>query len=141
MTVPAHEQTFTHRYTVRYPTHAPRQGTPHYITFETYRREHVATAQCKFAVDRHGDDSECDKTHPLELHHSHIEQAMINEVDFALLEPYFPGISNPTEVGTWAESDANLTFYCRWHHRGHGGVHTADVSDFEASHFVRHLIS
>ena len=141
MTVPAHEQQVTHTYLVHYPTHAPRKSDPYYRTFEAYRKRTVATARCQFAIDRHGDDSECDLAHPLELHHHHIELAMMNEVDFALLEPFYPGISNPRKLGEWINGADNLVYYCRWHHRGHAGVHSATSSDFEASHFVRHLIS
>ncbi len=137
--VPAHEQTFVHRYQVAYPAHGPRPGDPHYVTFEAYRREHVSSAMCAFAVERGGDETECHGG--LELHHGHIEWAMLNEVDFALLEHEYPGISDPSQVGAWIEGPSNLVFYCEWHHRGHGGVHTATSSDFEASHFVRHLIS
>lgn len=139
-TVPAHDQTFTHRYSVRYPEHGPREGDPAYVDFEHYRRAHVADATCQFAVER-GDDSECDKEHPLELHHAHVEWAMLNEVDFALLERRYPGISDPSKVGEWAETGENLEFRCRFHHRGPGGVHTATVSDYEAEHFVRDLIT
>jgi len=138
--VPAHEQAVTHRYTVVYPEHGPRDGDPAYVDFEHYRKAHIATARCAFAVERGGDDSECDKEHPLELHHSHVEWAMLNEVDMALLEPRYPGISKST-LGKWAETGQNLEFRCRFHHRGPGGVHNASVSDYEAEHFVRGLIT
>lgn len=138
--VRAHTQQVGHHYSVAYPEHGPRASDPCYPTFEAYRRAHVATARCQVALDR-DDGSECDAEHPLELHHAHIEWAMLNEVDFALLEHQYPGISDPATVGAWIESPANLVFLCRWHHRGHGGVHTASSSDFEAAHFVRHLIS
>jgi hypothetical protein len=137
--VPPHVQSVTHRYAVRYPEHGPREGDPAYIDFEHYRRTHIATARCQFAIER-GDDSECDKEHPLELHHSHVEWAMLNEVDFALLEPRYPGISDPSTVGKWAETGENLEFRCRFHHRGPGGVHTASAADYEASHFIRNLL-
>lgn len=137
---PAHDQVFVHRYTVAYPAHEPRESDPYYKTFQEYHRRTRDTARCQFALDRGGDFSECDKGHPLELHHAHIEFAMLNEVDFALLEHRYPGISDPTQVGRWIESPTNLVWLCRAHHRGHGGVHSASSSDFEAEHFVRHLI-
>jgi hypothetical protein len=138
--VPAHDQPFAHRYTVHYPDHAPRQDDPHYVDFEAYRKRTKATARCRFAVDR-GDASECDKDHPLELHHAHIEFALQNGVDLALLERDYPGVSDPTQVGAWVESAANLEWYCRAHHRSVAGVHEASVSDYEAEHYVRNLIS
>lgn len=137
--VPSHEQQVTHRYTVHYPEHAPREGDPHYRDFEAFRRRTKASAQC--AVGAHRDDfSECDLTHPLELHHSHVEFSLQNGVDLAWLETDYPGISDPDQVGAWVESADNLTWYCRAHHRGPGGVHTASAADFEAEKYVRGLI-
>lgn len=135
--VTAHDQPTTNRYTVHFPEHPPREGDPHYAAFEHYRREHVDTAVCHFAERRGGDTSEC--AGGLELHHSHVEFSMQNGADAQLLEHEHPGIT--TDIPTWVESADNLVFYCEKHHRGHGGVHHASASDFEASHFVRNLIS
>jgi hypothetical protein len=136
--VPAHVQKVSHSYYVVYPAHPPREGDPHYRDFDAYRRNTVATAQCQFAVDT-GDTSDCNGG--LELHHSHIEFSLQNGVDLARLEHIYPGVSNPDELGAWIESGSNLTWYCEFHHRGHGGVHSAAAADFEASKFVRGLIS
>lgn len=136
----AHDQKITHRYIVHYPEHEPRESDPHYRDFNDYRKRTKDTAKCHFAVET-GDDSACDHEHPLELHHAHVEFALQNGVDLKLLEKVYPGISNPDQVGEWVESAENLLWYCRWHHRGHGGVHCATSSDFEAEKFVRGLIS
>lgn len=77
----------------------------------------------------------------LELHHAHIEFALQNSVDLAILEAHYPGVSDPESVGEWVESGANLEYLCEFHHRGHGGVHVASSSDFEAEHFIKGLIS
>lgn len=138
--VAAHEQAETHHYVIAYPAHEPRKDDPHYRDFEEYRRRTKGTARCQFAVEV-SDDSECDHEHPLELHHSHVEFALQNGVDLARLEHLYPGISNPDEVGAWVESAANLTWYCRAHHRGHGGIHSAAAADFEAEKFVKGMIS
>jgi len=135
----AHDQQVTHRYLIHYPAHEPRASDPHYRDFEAFRERTKTTARCDFA-QRVGDDSMCDHEHPLELHHAHIEFALLNEVDLALLEHQYPGISDPDSVGAWIESAPNLVWLCRWHHRGHGGVHVAAAADFEAEHFVRALI-
>lgn len=137
--VAAHDQAITNRYTIAFPEHPAREDDPHYRDFEHFRRTHIATAVCAFAERRGGDTSECGGG--LELHHSHVEFSMQNGVDLALLERDYPGISNPDEVGSWVESADNLVFYCAKHHRGHGGVHHASASDFEAEHYVRGLIS
>lgn len=136
----AHTQTVSHRYQVTYPEHEPRETDPHYVDFNAYRRRTKKTARCVYAVQI-GDDGECDKQNPLELHHAHIEFALQNAVDLSLLERVYPGVSSPDEVGAWVESAANLLWLCRWHHRGHAGVHSATASDFEAERFIRNLIS
>ncbi|WP_051966891.1 hypothetical protein [Kitasatospora mediocidica] len=137
--VAAHEQHVAHRYTVHYPPHPPREGDPHYRDFEHFRRRTRDNAVCHFAERRHGDTSECDGT--LELHHAHVEFALTNAVDLALLEADYPGIGDPETVGAWVESADNLVWYCARHHRGPGGVHTATASDFEAEVYVRGLIT
>lgn len=134
----AHDQATTHHYVMRYPEHPAREDDPHYKDFEHYRRKHKDTATCAFAVRRGGDTSECHGG--LELHHAHVEFSLQNGVDLNFLERDYPGISNPDEVGAWVESADNLVFYCAWHHRGHGGVHVASSSDFEAEHYVRNLV-
>ena len=130
---PAHKQVFIHKYIVVYPDHEPRQDDPNYVDFEAYRKAHIATATCPMAYT-----GECKGG--FELHHSHIEFAIQNEIDLAWLEKDYPGISDPTQVGKWVESGANLEFLCEWHHRGPGGVHNATASDFEAEKYVRNLI-
>lgn len=136
--VPAHDQHTTHSYLMHYPEHPPRESDPHYQDFEAYRRRTKATARCEFAVET-GDDSECHGG--LELHHTHIEFALQNGVDLARLERAYPGVSSPDQVGAWVETADNLTWLCSWHHRGHGGVHSAAASDYEASKFVKGLIT
>ena len=136
----AHDQKVSHRYVVHYPQHEPRESDPHYVDFREYRRRTAATARCAFAVAV-GDDSECDHEHPLELHHSHIEFALQNAVDLKRLERVYPGVSDRDQVGAWVESAANLLWLCRFHHRGHGGVHCATQSDYGSEFFIRGLIS
>lgn len=142
---PAHDQKITHGYTVHYPEHEPRQDDPHYRDFTHFREQNIKTAKCAFGEER-GDFSECnpgEESWPkgLELHHSQIEFALTNAVDLALLERKYPGVSNPDELGAWVESGNNLTFLCTFHHRGHGGVHVASSSDYEAERFIKGLIS
>lgn len=135
--VAAHEAAQTHHYVMHFPEHPPRKSDPHYRDFEAFRRRTHATARCQFVVDT-GDDSECRGV--LELHHTHIEFSLQNGVDLARLEHLYPGVSDPAQVGAWIETADNLTWYCAWHHRGHGGIHTAAAADFEASKWVRGLI-
>lgn len=134
----AHDQNVTHRYTIHYPPHPPRRNDPHYKDFEAYRRRTKASAKC--AEGEHRDDfSECHGE--LELHHAHVEFSLQNGVDLKWLEVDYPGISDPNSVGAWVESAPNLMWLCESHHRGHGGVHVASASDFEAEKYVRGLIA
>ena len=141
--VDAHTQVADHRYTMHYPAHPARQDDPHYVDFEAYRKAHIATARC--IIGAHFNDfSECssgDSNNGLELHHAHVEFSLQNGIDLARLERDYPGISDPNSVGAWVESGANLVFLCEFHHRGHGGVHVASSSDYEAEKYVKGLIS
>ena len=159
---PAHEQPAEHRYVMHYPWHYPRASDPNYKDFEAFHKKHGPDARCEFAVHATLDGdanpvrqagaphrltgagevrAQCDTTHPIELHHSHVEFSLQNGVDLALLEKDYPGISNPDEVGAWVESGANFTWLCVWHHRGQGGAHSAAASDYEAERYVHGLIS
>lgn len=134
----------THHYTIHYPEHEPRSSDPHYRDFEAYKRNRKTsgTYHCDWAMrHRNGDFSECDLSKPLECHHSHIEFALQNAVDLALLEKDYPGVSNPDDIGAWVESADNLELLCVSHHRGHAGKHVASYADFEAQSYVRSLIS
>lgn len=135
----AHDQAVANRYLVHFPPHPAREDDPHYRDFDAFRRRTRATAVCSFAARRGGDTSECAGN--LELHHSHVEFSLQNGVDLALLERDYPGVSDPQQVGAWVESADNLMWLCAKHHRGHGGIHHASASDWEAEHYVRGLIT
>ena len=141
--VAAHQQKISHSYLISYPAHEPRAHDPHKHDFLAWKQDRKTgnTWYCDFAREhRNGDESECDTTHPLEAHHKILELAMVNEVDFALLEEDYPGVSNPDLAGAWIDSDKNLALYCRSHHRGPMGVHCASASDFGSEAYVRNLI-
>lgn len=143
MTVPSHSQKVSHSYIVHYPPHPPRTEDPHYKDFHHYHeltKKDPSIYRCAHGV-RVGDFLECDLQHPLELHHSHIEFSLQQGVDLAVLEREYPGVSDPEAVGAWVESAANLEWLCVFHHRGPNGKHTAATADYEASIFVRGLLS
>ena len=139
MTVEEHDGNITHHYTIHYPAHPERTSDPHYKDFNAYRRRTKDTAKCAIGLHRN-DFSECDLKSPLELHHSHIEFSLQNGVELKWLEADYPGVSDPDTVGAWIETAANLEWLCLFHHRGHGGVHTAAYADVEAEKYVRGLI-
>ncbi len=140
--VKAHNQSVSHKYNIKYPSHGPREKDPHKHDFLEWkkRRKETNTYYCDFAhLHRNDDFSECDDTRPLEAHHDVIEMAMANEVDFTLLEKDYPGIS-ADNIGAWIDSDDNLVLLCAFHHRGHGGIHVASSADYEASEYIRGLL-
>ena len=142
--VPAHKQAMSHRYFVDYPDHGPRESDPYYSDFHAYKatRRAAGTYRCDFSFEhRAGDTSECAPgTVPLECHHSHIEWAMLNEVDLELLERDYPGVSS-MPVGKWVESAANLMLLCVVHHRTTAGVHKISYSDYGSSFYIKNLFS
>lgn len=138
--VKAHDQKVTHNYTIHFPAHEPRTGDPHYAAFEAFKKRTKATAQCAIGA-RFNDFSQCTLDKPLEVHHKIIEFAVQNEVDLKALEIDFPDVQTEEELAKFVESDANFEWLCVFHHRGHGGAHTAAYADFEAQMYVKGLIS
>ncbi|MCC9307675.1 hypothetical protein LN042_11270 [Kitasatospora sp. RB6PN24] len=140
--VAAHDQAATHRYVMHYPAHAPRAGDPHYAAFEAYRRHTKESAVC-FVGERAGSGS-C-SAGPLELHHAVLEFATANAADPAALHRDFPEIAEDAtaeEIATWLESSpGEFRWLCAFHHRGHGGAHTASHADWTAQLYVPGLIS
>lgn len=139
--VAAHDQASAHRYTVHYPDHAPRDGDPHYAAFNAYRKHNIAGAVC-YVGERAGHDL-C--TPGLELHHAVLEFAIVNAVDAAALHRDFPEVSDHAtaeEIAQWAESSpGQFRWLCQYHHRGHGGAHTASHADWSAQLYVPDLIT
>lgn len=77
----------------------------------------------------------------IELHHHFLEFAVINSVDLHAIEVDYPDLTNLEKVAAWAESDPNFMWLCAKHHRGVGGAHHAAYADFEASLYIRNLLS
>lgn len=147
---PAHSQQVTNRYQISFPDHAPRATDPHYKAFETYRRLHVAAATC-FVGQRVGFDQCADAlghaipdqpgSGGLELHHHTIEFSLLNSVDLRALQVDYPFLTDSAAVQAWAETEGNLMWLCAKHHRGTGGIHHAAFADFEASLYIRSLLT
>jgi hypothetical protein len=139
----AHGQKVTNSYIVHFPDHAPREEDPHYKEFHHIRSQWEKDPdkwQC--AIGKHRNDfSECDLEHPFELHHNVLEFSLLNAVEFEWLKVDYPGIYDAETLSRFAESPANLEVLCRKHHRGHGGIHHASASDWEAQKYIRGLIT
>lgn len=150
VSTPAHDQQVINHYVLHFPNHSPRPDDPHYAAFNAYHRAHEKTSSCYIGT-RIGFDQCADAQglvmldqpgHPgLELHHNFLEFAVINSVDLKALEVDYPNLTDPDLVAAWAETDPNFIWYCPKHHRGIGGAHHAAHADFEASIYIRDLIS
>lgn len=150
--VAAHTGAQSHHYSVHFPPHPARTSDPHYVDFNHYHTLHRATARCYVGQritfvdckDAQGNDCALDaqgQQSGLELHHAHVEFSLQNGISLTALEVDFPGISDPTTVGAWVESDQNFRWLCVFHHRASGGAHTVSHSDWEAEQYVLGLIS
>lgn len=150
--VKAHTRAVTLRYRMVYPEHDPRGHEATAKDFAHIHRTQRKTARC-FVGERLG-FGECRDAQGspaaigddgvqsgLELHHAHIEDALINGVDLAALEHDYPGISNAAEVGKWAQSPENLRWLCAYHHRGAAGAHSIAHAAWESGLYVPGLIS
>jgi hypothetical protein len=139
--VAAHQQAETHRYVMHFPDHAPRAEDPHYAAFEAFRRHHRQGAVC-YVGERVGLEH-CAGT--LELHHAVLEFATANAADPRALHRDFPEISETAtgeEIADWLESSpGEFRWLCSFHHRGHGGAHTASHADWTAQLYVPGLIT
>ena len=150
--VPAHVATQSHRYFLHYPEHPARTDDPHYADFHAYHERTRATARCHIGqrigfgecrdAQGHAAPAVDGQSQPgLELHHAHVEFSLQNGIDLTALEVDYPGISDTTSVGAWVETGANFRWLCAYHHRGAAGAHTATHSDWEASQYIKQLIS
>lgn len=146
---PAHDQQITNHYVLHFPAHEPRQGDPHYAAFKAYHEHNEKTAVCAVGkrlgfdqcADAQGKPMLDQPGHPgLELHHKHLEFALINDVDLDAIKLDFPDLTDDEKVAEWAETAPNFLWLCAKHHRGVGGVHHAAAADWEAEQYVRDLI-
>lgn len=136
----AHIQKVTHSYAIGFPNHEPRQDDPHYKDFN-HIRDQWSKDPDKWvcSVGKHRNDfSECEGG--MELHHSHIEFALMNEIDLVWLEVDYPGVNDPEELGAWVESAENLEVLCERHHRGLDGAHKLSYSDYNGIEYVKGMI-
>lgn len=125
----AHDQAESHKYTVHFPEHEPRESDPHYHLFNAYKARHKAKATC-FVGDRIGYEF-C--TEGLELHHAHLEFSVQNEALWQAVAKDFPEVHDEESLATWVETEANFRWLCPKHHRSVGaGAHSVSHSDFEA---------
>jgi hypothetical protein len=137
--IAAHDAGQEHKYVMHFPEHLPREEDPHYKAFNAYHRTTESRASCYVGL-RAGLAS-CAIVAPLELHHAMIEFSLANGVSLAALQIDFPDLKDDAAVQKWIESDKNFRWLCQFHHRGHGGAHTAAHADWEAQLYVPKLLS
>jgi hypothetical protein len=118
----AHTQTEHLTLIYAYPAHEPRVGDVHYHVFNEARKRMKKLGALKCWVD----NDDCDRVHPVELHHAHVEFALANIVDVAHFRQQYPEFAIPDDDAflDWIESEGNLLPLCVTHHRGLLGIHT-----------------
>lgn len=114
----AHQQEVTIRFIERWPAHEPRKSDPYYRYFAKAKARLKAQGllKCNVLSDYHEG--------PIELHHSVIEFAHLNDVDITKLNALFGLSLDDESFRVWAEGPGNLEPLCRLHHRGQEGVHS-----------------
>lgn len=118
-----------------YPSHEPRESDVHYAAFHAAHERLKRLGALKCWID----NDDCDKEHPIELHHSTVEFALANIVDvdhFRALYPEFH-LMNDEEFLLWVESEGNLLPLCKAHHTGLLGVHTIHYPAWITQRFLR----
>jgi hypothetical protein len=136
-TTPAHDQAVSHKYTVHYPAHGPREGDPHYHLFHAYHEKYGPRARC-YVGQRIGFD-EC--AGGLELHHAHLEFAVQNAAVWEAVAKDYPQVHDQESLDRWVESEQNFRWLCVFHHRGHAGAHVASHADWEAEQYSPGLVT
>ena len=134
--VPVPEHTLTEHLTIAYwyPKHGPRRGSIEDKMFrETKARmQKVGIHECWI------NNADCGGG-PLEMHHSLVENALIEAVSvehFIALYPEF-GIKTDEEFHVWTQSEGNLLCLCPMHHRGILGIHTIHYSAWVCQRFLK----
>lgn len=120
----AHDQIISNRYKIFYPEHEPREKDPHYKLFKKARKRIInAGVGCWI----------CGSTENRELHHSLVEFASANGVDYKKLSKDFPQyhLKSEEDFLNWVESESNLQVLCSYHHRSpYAGIHHVDYPNW-----------
>jgi hypothetical protein len=116
-TVPAHAQSRELKETIFYPDHVKRGAESHEFQ-ETKTAEEAAGEGCFICGVT---QAELGSNVRMEGHHYNVEFSLINSLDLAKVQKYFPGV---TDLKTFLDSPANLILLCPRHHRSPlRGVH------------------
>lgn len=137
--IPANEHELKRTITIDVfvPDHPDRTGTP---IFEATRRELIVknpSAKCEV------DNEDCDHTHPLELHHNHVEWCDSNGVDWDLVKRDVPDFDwatfDPAHPETFIDSKWNANrVLCKKHHTGTDhGIHMLDYPTWQMQKYKR----
>jgi hypothetical protein len=148
----AHTQAVTLHYRMVIPSHDPREHEATKKDFDAIHRrqrptarcyvgQHIGYAECRDAQGNPAPAPESGPQPGLELHHTHIEDCLANSVSLTAIEVDYPGVSDPSEVGAWVNSAANLRWLCAYHHRGTSGVHVVAHAAWESVNYVPGLIA
>lgn len=138
---PAHRVTEHLTLVQVYPAHEPREDSPWHPVFVATRARLVRLGLMKCWID----NADCSLAHPIELHHNHIEEALIEDVDverfiarFVAEHPEFAhDVTDDESFRRWVESEGNLLPLCKMHHTGVLGIHVIHYPQWEEQRYQK----
>jgi hypothetical protein len=129
-----HEQLVTIRFIERWPAHEPRENDPNYHFFREAKARLKKAGLLKCVVDSDYHEG------PVELHHSVVEFAHINDVSVDRLnaayglhltdEQFQEFVEGVPAVNEHGEQVNSLEPLCRLHHRGTEGIHSLPTPEW-----------
>jgi hypothetical protein len=129
----AHTETVTYHVVLMFPEHLPRAGDPHYKVFNETRARLKRLGQLVCWIG----NKDC--AGDIELHHSVLEDALINDVDrikVALDHPVFTTDNDATFLDL-VQGEGNLLPLCRYHHIGGGGIHSMPYPGWQVQRWLK----
>lgn len=134
--VGGHFQTRTLTESIWYPDHAPRKASSEYKRVHHHLVYELDEA-CWICGVRQSElpDGEYNETH-----HFHLEWALANRADPALILADFPEMKDATDPALrhWLDSEGNMLVLCSAHHR-HGliGIHSITYPAWVAQRWLK----
>lgn len=121
--VAAHSVKRTLTESIWYPEHSPRKASAEYERVH-HHLVYVLNEPCWICSIR---QSDLPPGEYMETHHWHIEWALVNRIDPALILADFPdmGTADEPALRKWLDSEGNMLVLCsRCHRHGLNGIHS-----------------
>ena len=122
----AHQRMITLRWIECWPAHEPRANDPNYVLFHRAKERLRKAGLLKCVVESQVHEG------PVELHHSKVEFAHINDVSLEKFNNAYGLNLTDEEFARYVEEEGNLEPLCTLHHRGVYGIHSLSGPTWEA---------